>query len=262
MLAKEGITMHVTIAREGTTLRVGMNRPEKKNAITMAMYQALADALHAADGDTAVRAVVIHGVPGAFTAGNDLQDFLAPPPGGSASPAFQFLESLVAARKPLVAAVDGVAIGIGTTMLLHCDFVYASERARFALPFVNLGLCPEAASSYLLPLTAGYRRAAKLLLLGEPFGSDEALKLGIVTEIVEAHVLLETAMATARQLGERPPDALRTTKQLLKAQQRPAISAALAQERAAFGRLLGEPAAKEAMTAFLERRKPDFSQLE
>jgi enoyl-CoA hydratase/carnithine racemase len=261
-LAEEGTTMHVIVEREGTTLRVGMNRPEKKNAITRAMYQALADALHAADADPAVRAVVLHGAPGAFTAGNDLQDFLAPLPGGAPSPAFQFLEALVAARKPLVAAVDGAAIGIGTTMLLHCDFVYASEKARFALPFVNLGLCPEAASSFLLPLTAGYQRAAKLLLLGEPFRSDEALKAGIVTEIVEASVLLETAMATARQLGERPPGAVRTTKQLLKAQQRPAISAAMAEERAAFGRLLGEPAAREAMTAFLEKRKPDFSRFD
>src|SRR5262249_32616201 len=138
---------HVTVEREGTTLRVGMNRPEKKNAISAARYQALDDALRAADADPAVRAVVIHGVRGAFTAGNDLEDFLARRPGGS-SPALQFLESIAAAQKPLVAAVDGVAIGIGTTMLLHCDFVYASAAARFALPFVNLGLCPEAASTF------------------------------------------------------------------------------------------------------------------
>ena len=253
---------HVTVEREATTLRVGMNRPEKKNAITGAMYQAMTDALRAAEADTAVRAVVIHGVRGAFTAGNDLQDFLTSAPRGTASPAFHFLESIAAAQKPLVAAVDGVAIGIGTTMLLHCDFVYASESARFALPFVNLGLCPEAASSYLLPLTTGYRRAAKLLMLGEAFTSDEALKVGIVTEVVEGNVLLETAMAMARQLGERPPGALRTTKQLLKAQHRAAITAALAEERAAFARLLGEPAAREAMSAFLEKRKPDFSKLD
>jgi enoyl-CoA hydratase/carnithine racemase len=253
---------HVTVEREGTTLRVGMNRPEKKNAITTAMYQALADALREADADAAVRAVVIHGARGAFTAGNDLQDFLASRPRGDSSPAIQFLESIAAAQKPLVAAVDGVAVGIGTTMLLHCDFVYASEGARFALPFVNLGLCPEAASSFLLPLTAGYRRATKLLLLGEPFTSDEALRAGIVTEIVDGDVLLETAMATARRLGERPAGALRTTKQLLKAQHRSAISAALAEERAAFARLLGEPAAREAMTAFLEKRKPDFARFD
>src|SRR5262245_2518368 len=147
-------------------------------------------------------------------------------------------------------------------MLLHCDFVYASPGARFALPFVNLGLCPEAASTFLLPLAAGYRRATKLLLLGEPFTSDEALKAGIVTEIVDGDGLLETAMATARQLGERPAGALRTTKQLLKAQNRSAISAALSEERAAFQRLLGEPAAREAMTAFLEKRKPDFSRFD
>jgi enoyl-CoA hydratase/carnithine racemase len=253
---------HVTVEREGTTLRVGMNRPEKKNAITTAMYQAMAEALRTAEADPTVRAVVIHGVRGAFTAGNDLQDFLAPGPRGAASPAFQFLESIVAAQKPLVAAVDGVAIGIGTTMLLHCDFVYASGAARFALPFVSLGLCPEAASSYLLPLAAGYRRATKLLMLGEPFTSEEALQAGIVTEVVDGHLVLETAMATARQLGERPASALRTTKQLLKAQHRSAIAAALAEERAAFARLLGEPAAREAMSAVLEKRKPDFSKID
>jgi enoyl-CoA hydratase/carnithine racemase len=251
---------HVTVEREGTTLRVGMNRPEKKNAISAAMYQALDDALREADRDPAVRAVVIHGVRGAFTAGNDLEDFLARRPGGS-SPALQFHESIAGAQKPLVAAVDGVAIGIGTTMLLHCDFVYASVGARFALPFVNLGLCPEAASTFLLPLAAGYRRATKLLLLGEPFTSEEALRAGIVTEIVDGDAL-EAAMATARQLGERPAGALRTTKQLLKAQHRSAISTALAEERAAFARLLGEAAAREAMTAFLEKRKPDFSRFD
>jgi enoyl-CoA hydratase/carnithine racemase len=253
---------HVTVELEGTTLRVGLNRPEKKNAITTVMYQSMADALRGAEGDNAVRAVVIHGVPGAFTAGNDLNDFLAARPRSAASPALQFLESLVAAHKPLVAAVDGVAIGIGTTMLLHCDFVYASGTSRFALPFVSLGLCPEAASSYLLPLAAGYRHAAKLLMLGESFPSDEALRAGIVTEVVDGHLVLETAMAIARQLGERPAGALQTTKQLLKAQHRAAITAALAEERAAFARLLGEPAAREAMSAVLEKRKPDFSTLD
>jgi enoyl-CoA hydratase/carnithine racemase len=253
---------HVTVERKGTTLRVGINRPEKKNAITTAMYQAMADALRAAEADNAVRAVVIYGVQGAFTAGNDLNDFLAARPRGAASPALQFLESLVSAQKPLVAAVDGVAIGIGTTMLLHCDFVYATGTSRFALPFVSLGLCPEAASSYLLPLIAGYRRAAKLLMLGEPFTTEEALRAGIVTEVVDGHLVLETAMDTARQLGERPAAALRTTKQLLKAPHRAAIAAALSEERAAFARLLGEPAAREAMSAVLEKRKPDFAKLD
>jgi enoyl-CoA hydratase/carnithine racemase len=156
-------------SRDGAILRIALNRPDKKNALTAQMYAAFADALTAADADAGVRVVVIHGNEAGFTAGNDLQDFLSDPPADMASPVFRFLRAVSRAQKPLVAAVTGPAVGVGTTMLLHCDFVYAADTARFALPFVNLGLCPEAGSSYLLPLVAGYRRAAELLMLGEPF---------------------------------------------------------------------------------------------
>ncbi len=251
----------VLMERDGATLLLGMNRPDKKNALTAEMYQGLADGLRAADDDDGVKAIVVHGVAGAFTAGNDLQDFLMNPPSGSASPVFQFLMGITHARKPLIAAVDGVAVGIGTTMLLHCDFVYATAESRFVLPFVNLGICPEAASSFLLPLAAGYQRAAKLLLLGEPFGVTEAKEAGILTDVVSAAQLLDTARATARKLGERPTSAIRITKALLKRQYQASIEAAIAEENTTFVRMLGEPAAKEALSAFVEKRKPDFAKI-
>jgi enoyl-CoA hydratase/carnithine racemase len=251
----------VTVASDGAVLAITMNRPDKKNALTAEMYQAMADALKAAEADASVRAVVIRGVEGAFTAGNDLQDFLSNPPRSKESPVFQFLAAITSAQKPLVAAVDGVAVGIGTTMLLHCDFVYASDRARFALPFVNLGLCPEAASSFLLPMVAGYQRAAKLLLLGEPFSVEEAREAGIITEVVAPESVVPSAMATARKLAERPQSSVRATKNLLKKQTQAAMIAALNEESDTFTRMLGEPAAKEAFSAFLGKRKPDFSKL-
>lgn len=251
----------ITLSQDGAVLSIGMNRPDRKNALTAAMYQGLADALRAAEAESGVRAVVIHGVQGTFTAGNDLQDFLTNPPRGTSAPVFQFLGALVTAQKPLIAAVEGPAVGVGTTMLLHCDFVYAAENARFALPFVNLGICPEAASSFLLPLVAGYQRAAKLLMLGEPFSAHDAYDAGIVTEIVTSGTAATMAMATARKLADRPASAIRTTKRLLKKQYQAQINAALLEEADLFGKMLAEPAAREAMSAFLEKRKPDFSKI-
>ncbi len=252
------MAQEILMERDGAVQKVVMNRPDKKNALTAAMYQALADGLQAADADPTVRAIVIHGAGNTFTAGNDLADFLTIPPRSRESPVFQFLGTIAVLQKPLVAAVEGAAVGIGTTMLLHCDFAYASENARFALPFVNLGVCPEAGSSFLLPLIAGHRQAAKLLMLGEPFSAREAVAAGIITEAMAPSMVLDAAFLLARKLADKPASALRATKLLLKKQYQTQMLAALAEEGATFARMLGEPAAREAMAAFLEKRKPDF----
>ena len=239
-------------------LAIAMNRPEKKNALTGAMYTAMTEALTAGDADSSIRAIVIRGADDCFTAGNDISDFATAKPGES-SPAVRYLETLAGTAKPVLAAVSGVAIGIGTTMLLHCDLVYATAGSRFQLPFVNLGLCPEAASSLILPALMGMHRAAELLLFGEPFGADVACKLGIVNQVVSAAELLPTVTAKAQQLAQKPPASLRTTKMLMKSGQAEAIQQAMAREGQNFAALLQGPEAKEAMAAFLERRKPDFS---
>lgn len=248
------------IARErrGAVTEIVFDRPDKRNAITVAMYAAMAEALDAAEADGSVRAVLFRGNGGAFTAGNDLKDFLANPPDGSDPPVFRFLRGLAAARKPLLAAVDGAAVGIGTTMLLHCDFVLAADTARFALPFVNLGLVPEAASSLLLPQLAGYQRAAELFLLGEPFDAATAQRIGLVGRVLPAADLLEAARALADRLAEKPPQALMATKALLKS---PAttVAARMEAEIAVFLRQLQSDELKEAVAAFFGKRAPDFS---
>jgi enoyl-CoA hydratase/carnithine racemase len=222
------------------------------------MYLGMIEALEQAENDSAVRVVLITGTQDCFTAGNDLMDFANAKP-GETSPAIVYLQTLAAAQKPVVAAVAGVAVGIGTTMLLHCDLVYAAPDARFQLPFVNLGLCPEAGSSVMLPELMGHRRAAELLLFGEPFSSEKALELGIINAVYPGGELLEAATAKARQLAEKPPSALRTTKALLKRSAAAAIAEAMARETEKFAALLQGPEAREAMMAFMQRRKPDFS---
>lgn len=247
----------VAVASNGV-LTIRMNRPEKKNALTRAMYIALMEAIRQAEVDATVRVILLAGADDCFTAGNDIADFAAARP-GEAPVALEYLRALAAAKKPVVAAVAGFAIGIGTTMLLHCDLVYAGETARFQLSFVNLGLCPEAGSSLILPMMMGHHRAAELLLLGEPFGADIARELGLVNRVVSPHELMPTAMERARELAEKPPASLRTTKMLLKSGTKEAVAAALDRETVQFAALLHGPEAKEAMSAFLERRKPDFS---
>jgi enoyl-CoA hydratase/carnithine racemase len=237
---------------------IRMDRPEKKNALTGAMYSAMTEALRQADSDSSVRVVLITGTETCFTAGNDLADFAAATPGQPA-PAIRYLETLAAVTKPVVAAVNGVAIGIGTTMLLHCDLVYAAADARFQLPFVNLGLCPEAASSLILPARLGHARAAELLFFGEPFGVEKAYDSGLVNEVFADVDVLPGALGKAHQLAEKPPEALRTTKRLLKIASADTIKQAMARETEQFARLLQAGEAREAMAAFLERRKPDFS---
>jgi enoyl-CoA hydratase/carnithine racemase len=206
-----------------------------------------------------VRVVLIHGKADCFTAGNDLKDFLQKPPSSGDSPVFQFLRGISTATKPIVAAVAGPAVGIGTTMLLHCDFVYASPNTRFQMPFVTLGLVPEAASSLLLPMLAGYQRAAELLLLGKPFTAEKALAAGIVTEIVPEGGLLERALETAANLAALPPASVRMTKSLMKSRHAGSVVEQMAKEGEHFRAQLGSAEAKEAMTAFFEKRKPDFS---
>ncbi|MFA5914656.1 MAG: enoyl-CoA hydratase [Burkholderiales bacterium] len=247
---------------KGGIARIEIDRPDKKNALTAAMYQAMADAIHAAEADAAVRVLLIHGKADVFTAGNDLQDFLDNPPRDDKRPVFQFLYGISQAQKPIVAAVAGAAVGIGTTMLLHCDLVYAAPNARLQLPFVNLGLVPEAGSSLLLPALAGYQRAAELLLLGESFSAHKAKELGLVTEVVAEGELLDTAMAQAKKLAAKPAASLRLTKRLMKQGQMAAVLQQIKLESEQFGERLNSPEAKEAFSAFLEKRKPDFSRFD
>ena len=246
--------------KTGTRDRVAtleLARTEKKNALTAAMYAAMTDALAAAESDPGVRAILIHGTSDCFTAGNDLKDFLEGPTG--ASQALRFIMALSKVAKPVVAGVGGPAIGIGTTLLLHCDLVYAAPAARFQLPFVQLGLVPEGASSLLLPMTAGYQRAAELLLLGQPFTAEKALAAGIVTEIVPQETLIERARSAAEGLAALPPESVRLTKQLMKRPLAAAIADQMAAEARLFAERLDSGEAKEALSAFLEKRKPDFS---
>ncbi|PWV58862.1 enoyl-CoA hydratase-related protein [Plasticicumulans acidivorans] len=252
------MTDTVRLRRDGAVAIIELWRRDKKNALTADMYDALSAHIHAAEADPSVRVLLLHGGDD-FTAGNDLKDFLANPPSGADSPVFRFLLALAACRKPLVAAVTGVAVGVGTTLLAHCDLVYAAEDARFLLPFVNLGLCPEAASSYLLPLLAGHVRAAEWLLLGEPFDARAALAGGLINEILPAADVLPRALARAQRLAAQPAAAVRVTRELLRAQRQPLVEEVIRREGAAFVERLASPEAAEAFAAFAEKRKPDFS---
>ncbi|MDO9004279.1 MAG: enoyl-CoA hydratase [Aquabacterium sp.] len=259
MTEAQAILVHV----EAGVLTLTFNRLDKKNAITTAMYTSLADALTEAATDSAVRAVVIQGHEQIFTAGNDLADFKKNPPSADqmeSMPVFRFLEALRTFPKPLVAAVSGPAVGIGTTLLLHCDLVYAGDNAAFSLPFVNLGLCPEAGASLLLPAQVGYLRAAEKLMLGEAFYAEEAVDMGLVNRILPPHEVAGYAQAQALKLAAKPAESLRITKALMK-QAHPSLSAVMKQEFSHFGELLRGPAAKEAISAVMEKRRPDFSKL-
>lgn len=248
---------HVLTRADGAVFFIAFNRSDKKNAITAGMYAALVEALEQAHRDSAIRVILFHGTERVFTAGNDLEDFLQYPSIGLESPVFRFLKAISCAEKPLVAAVAGPAVGIGTTMLLHCDLVIAATTARFAMPFVRLGLCPEAASSLLLPRLAGYQRAAEKLFLGEAFDPEEARQMGLVNRIVEPESLMSEAVALAGRLAALPPASLRETKRLMKLELQPAIGQRLVDEAALFSAMLASPAAKEAMHAFFERRTPE-----
>jgi enoyl-CoA hydratase/carnithine racemase len=254
--------MDILITREGGVLTLELNRPEKKNAITADMYDALADALVEARDATEIRAVMIVGKPEVFTAGNDLQDFMHRPPRDDDSPVFRFLKEISHAPKPLVAAVCGAAVGVGTTMLLHCDLVYAGDNARFSLPFTQLGLVPEAASSLLLPELFGYQRAAERLLLGEPFGAEEAFQMGLVSAVWPVDSVFAHARQQAQKLVGLPASAVRATKRLMRDGRIAAIDSRMLLEREEFLERLQSPEAREAFSAFFERRRPDFSRFE
>ena len=249
----------ILIHQEAGVLTLTFNRVERKNSINVAMYDALAGAIEGAATDDAVRAVLIQGHETIFSAGNDIEDFLKNKPAGMDSPVFRFLRGIATFPKPLLAAVCGPAVGVGTTLLFHCDLVYAGDNAAFSMPFVNLGLCPEAASSLLVPQMFGYHRAAEALLLGEPFMAEAALEVGLVNRVLPPSECNRFAREQALKLAAKPLSSLVTTKQLMKGGQQNAVLDRIAEEGAHFGRMLAEPAAREAMTAFMEKRKPNFS---
>jgi enoyl-CoA hydratase/carnithine racemase len=251
---------NVLVAITDHVMTIEISRRDKKNSLTTEMYHALSKALLHAREHTDVRAVLIHGQPDLFSAGNDLADFLARK-NNEQSAAIPFLHLLASFEKPLVAAVGGNAVGIGTTLLLHCDLVFAATDAKFQLPFVNLALCPEGASSQLLPLTAGHRLAAELLMLGEVFDAETAQRAGIVGRIVVADELLDAALVAARKLAAKPVQALAVTKTLMKRTPDLSMIDRIDEEAIHFGELLGAPAAKEIFAAFLEKRVPDPTKL-
>jgi enoyl-CoA hydratase/carnithine racemase len=248
------MTDAIQIERERGVLTLRLNRPEKKNALTRAMYSHLAEALKQADTDPEISAVLITGSAECFTAGNDIADFIQQPPGNLDSPVFHFMLNLLECRKPVIAAVAGAAVGIGTTMLLHCDLVYVSTDARLRMPFVNLGLCPEFGSSLILPRLLGHAKAAELLLLGEGFSGEQAAEWGIATEALGSG---EAALAKAREMALRfealPPEAVRISKQLMKAPDRELLRKVIEEEGALFTQRLRSPEALAALTGFIKR---------
>jgi enoyl-CoA hydratase/carnithine racemase len=252
--------MNIKTATMNGVATIEIARPEKKNALTVEMYQAMADAVNAAAEDATVRALLITGQPGIFTSGNDLQDFLTRPrPNAESSPVFLFMRALLSCDKPVVAAVTGAAIGIGVTMLLHCDLVYVADDARLALPFTSLGLVPEFASSLLVPQLMGGRRAAEKLLLGDPFTGEAAVECGIANAVLPAGEVMAHARRVAERFNALPPGAVREAKRLVREPQRAVLLEAIQREGAAFTARLASAEAREAMQAVLEKRKPDFS---
>lgn len=249
----------IQCAQQGAVAVVTIDRPERRNALTNELYEAFRETLERVDADEAVRVVVLRGAGEAFTAGNDIEDFLQSPPDGAQSPVFRFLRRLMDMGKPVIAAVDGPAVGIGATMLLHCDLVYATPRATFQFPFVNLGLCPEAGSSLLLPLLCGPRQAAEWLLFADRFGAQEALTAGLINSLHPPEELHEHALARAEALAARPPASIRLTRQLLRAPWNERLLEVMHVEGDHFRDRVRSEEAREAFTAFLEKRRPDFS---
>ena len=262
--------MSIKTATLNGVATIEIARPEKKNALTVAMYQAMTAALNAAKADPAVRAVLITGQPGIFTSGNDIEDFMSRGTGGGAaesgtgsddseSPVFRFMRALLDCDKPVVAAVTGAAVGIGTTMLLHCDFVYVSDEARLAMPFVALGLVPEFASSLIVPQLMGHRRAAEKLLLGDPFTPEQAVECGIANAVLPAGEVVNHARRIAERFNGLPPGAVREAKQLMRGPLHHETLQTIRTEGEIFARRLRSPEAMEAFQAFFQKRQPDFS---
>src|SRR3984957_3710115 len=249
----------IVTERSGSLLRVQLNRLAKKNAMTSAMYNTIADLFNTTANDDSVRVVLWHGAGDSFCAGNDLEDFLKNPIGPSDSPQSRLINALINFDKPIVAAVHGAAIGGGTTMLTHCDFVYAGESAKFQMPFINLALVPEFGTSYSIPARIGYLRAAELIQLGEPFDAKRAAELGLVTRVVPDQKLLATATETAQKLAEKPASALQACKRLMKQSLRGQLEQAAKLENEEYSARLRSADSKEAITAFFEKRPPDFT---
>jgi len=249
----------IVTERSGSILRVQLNRPAKKNAMTSAMYDTIADLLNAAAKDDDIRVVLWHGAGDSFCAGNDLEDFLKNPMGADDSPQSHLIEALINFDRPIVAAVHGFAIGGGTTMLTHCDFVYAGESAKFQMPFINLALVPEFGTSFSIPARIGYLRAAELIELGQSFDAHRAAELGLVTRVVPDEKLLATATETAQKLAEKPAAALQACKRLMRQPLRAQLEQAAKLENEEFSVRLRSADYKEAFTAFLEKRLPDFT---
>jgi enoyl-CoA hydratase/carnithine racemase len=248
------MTTEILTERSEGILRVQFNRPGRKNALTSEMYATVADLIDAAAADDGIRVVVLHGAGDSFSAGNDLGDFMTNPPKPGQSVQERFVGALIHFPKPLIAAVHGVAVGSGTTMLSHCDFVYAAEGTRFQLPFVNLAVVPELGTSYLIPAQTGYLAAAELLLLGMRFDAQRAAEVGLVTRVVAGERLLQTAMDTARALVQKPSDALQAGKRLLKQWSRAQTESAVKVETEEFGVRVRSAEARDAITAFLQKR--------
>jgi enoyl-CoA hydratase/carnithine racemase len=249
----------IVTAQSGSILRIQLNRPAKRNAMTSAMYVALAEILNKAAKDENTRVVLWHGAGDSFCAGNDIDDFLKNPPGPGESPQARLMEALVNFDKPLVAAVQGAAIGGGTTMLLHCDFIYAGESTKFQMPFINLAVVPEFGSSHIVPTRIGHVHAAELILLGAPFDARRAVELGLVNQVVSDNDVMARARETAEKLAAKPAAALQASKRLLKQPFREQIKAAMKAENEEFSVQVRSGDAKEAFNAFLEKRKPDFT---
>ena len=253
------MSAHIDVRRERGVEIIAFNRIDRKNALTVEMYDALTSLLDAAAADGSVRCVVFTGHGGIFTSGNDIQDFVTRPPQSDDHPVLRFLRGLAVFPKPMIAAVEGIAVGVGVTMLLHCDLVFISREAKLRLPFVNLALCPEAGSSVLLPERTGPAKAAELLLLGETFTGEDAVLWGIANRVCEPGRALADAMTAAERLAEQPPAAVRATVALLRGWRQQTVLDAIAREAEVFRERLTSSEAAEAFQAFLEKRPPDFS---
>ncbi len=251
--------MSIKTAIVNGVLTIEIARPEKKNALTRAMYQAMADALVAANDDKTVRAVLIQGQPSIFTSGNDIEDFMASPPRDEEAPVFQFMKAMIGCNKPIVAAVNGAAIGIGTTLLLHCDLVYVADDARLAMPFVSLGLVPEFGSSLIVPRLMGQRRAAEKLLLGDPFTGEQAVEYGVANSVLPAGEVVNYARRVAERFNSLPPTAVMESKKLMRRSTEEELLNTIQVEAEIFGARLRSPEAIEAFQAFFQKRQPDFS---
>ncbi|MCQ8895217.1 enoyl-CoA hydratase [Limnobacter humi] len=254
--------MDIQTSIDSGLMTITINRPERKNSFTNAMYTAIGDAFAQASHNAAVKVVLLKGHEDCFSAGNDLGDFVNNPPKNLDAPVFRFLRLISAFPKPVVAQVQGVAVGIGTTVLLHCDLVYAASTAKFSMPFTKLGLCPEASSSLLLPQLAGYQKAAELLLLGDMFTATKACECGIVSSVHEPAELPAHVQGQINKLLALPLSSLLTSKRLMKGVNKAPVAAKMAEEGELFINMLKQPVAQEAFKAFAEKRAPNFAQFE